>query len=242
MSNRRSWRMPIASPIGSGRAISPIQLAGTSDLPEHAAPGIWNSASPRTQLDARAERRPAAADPRDRIARAAEGTSDRPARATTTRHGTTMASWTRGHVPIHSSVRRVATRVAARASAYAPSATRYGSQDDPRAAPDDRRPAPGRRARGGPRPATSACTGPPVSSAWSSERAAEDEVARGRPRGTTARCCPAAPAATSTSAVAAGTSGRRANTSAATAAIATENRTTLQPSTQRRAGTRAPPR
>ena len=38
---------------------------------------------------------------------------------------------------------------------------------------------------------------------------------------------PAAPAATMTSAVAAGTSGRRANTSAATAAIATENRITL---------------
>ena len=41
---------------------------------------------------------------------------------------------------------------------------------------------------------------------------------------------PAAPQATSTSALAAGTSGRRTNTSAATAAIAIENRTMLQPS------------
>ena len=114
----------MASPIGSGSAISPIQDAGTSDRPSSSS-GSWNSARPRITLVSA----PSAAQ---RVRERATGSPARrnPAIASTshpTRHGTTTASWMRGQVPNHSSVDGVVRRVTASASAYPPRATRYGS-------------------------------------------------------------------------------------------------------------------
>ena len=68
MSNRRSRRIPIASPIGSGSAMSPIQLTGTSACPSTSS-GTWNSARPAIALGRCAERGPPAPDARHGIGR-----------------------------------------------------------------------------------------------------------------------------------------------------------------------------
>ncbi len=215
----------MASPIGSGSAISPIHDAGTSARPSSSS-GSWNRTRPRITLVSA----PSAAQ---RVRDRATGSPARPNATTastshTTRHGTTTASWIRGHVPNHSSVDGVVTRVTASASPYPPSATRYGSHT----IPGRRRTIPigaGKtRARWTAAGHMSMYT-PAVNAAWSANGPpwTRSLVVAPRNHGT---LLPAAPHATSTSAVAAGTSGRRANTSAATAAIAIENTTMLQPS------------
>ena len=120
--------MPIASPIGSGSAINPIQDAGTSDRPSRSS-GIWNRARPRTALVSAPSVGPRVRGSRDRARPRGRNDRDTASASHTTMHGTTMASWIRGHVadPLERR-RRARDRVTVRASPYAPSATRYGSQ------------------------------------------------------------------------------------------------------------------
>ena len=176
----------MASPIGSGSAISPTHDVGTSDRPSSSS-GSWNRARPRIALVSA----PSAAQ---RVRERATGSPARPNPTTastshTTMHGTTTASWIRGHVPNHSSVDGVVTRVTASASPYPPSATRYGSQTTR----GRRRTIPIGAGKTRPRWTAAGHMSMYTPAVRTPHGARTGRPGRGRsssPRGTTARCCP----------------------------------------------------
>ena len=205
--------------------MSPIQLTGTSACPSTSS-GTWNSASPAI-APAAPEARPTGSGcaPRDRAAGVGAGGEHQP----DDEARDDDASCTRGHVPIQSSSDGLARASRPRGPPRTPRARR-------RTTPGS---ASGRRANTGTRrrehEAEVDGSGPHdhVQDRLSGARG----TGTGRPGrgrwswcpGTTARCCRPPRQARIISPVAAGTSGRRAKTSAATAAMATENKITLQP-------------
>ena len=179
--------MPIARPIGSGSAISPIQLAGTSDVPEHELRHL-EQRQPDDRARPRAERGPPAADARHGIGRpevraGGEHEPDDEARD----DDRELDAGPRPD-PVEQSTGSRA-RVAAEGQRVRPERDGVRRRGSATGGVPTRAAAPGTRAPRWTAAGHMSMYRTPVRNAWNSERAAQDEVARRASRGTTARCC-----------------------------------------------------